>query len=270
MNNYDDAGVLILPQAQVGAPLSIPERDELEMLRKENLKLKSEIDRANAQEPTVFVKFDSNDEFVSLHYNKKGFLFDQSCSYVGFYARPIPAQKSVDRNTIINVLLSIGNMSEGIIADAIISAIGAQQSPAVAVPDDLVKLMRAASWELKGGSTVCHDSGSRARGDSLFAMATKINDYLASMATHQSPRITEQDAREIIAHYIYDARHVVLDDSFFTQWLDSSGRALLEKLNKPENRQNGLRDKCKGLSEPQITRLGPSEVTMNKPDGVGG
>jgi len=42
------------------------------------------------------------------------------------YTQAIPARK-VDRQTVIDVLLSVGNMSEGVIADAIIGAIRSQQ-----------------------------------------------------------------------------------------------------------------------------------------------
>ncbi len=202
--------------------------DVCEQLRAQNARLQSIIDEANAQEPVGYmvrgsffyskVEAEKSADHLTANY--------ENTDVINVYVDPIPAQQSVDRDTIINVLLSIGNMSEGIIADAIISAIGAQQSPAVAVPDnfngDDRKLIECATALLEldaKGVLVPHGIGGHAR---------TIIESFVSRASNPSPRITEQDAREIISSYAGVPHHITIDD-----WVHEEGLALLNKLNNP-------------------------------------
>lgn len=165
---------------------------------------------------------------------------------------PIPAQQSVDRDTIINVLLSIGNMSEGIIADAIIGAIGAQQSPDYAairkwyvnltnsdnVQDGInVNGKHCTDAMLDDLERILEQQSPVVAAPDVLDMTFYGNETLGSAVkmVDQSPRITEQDARDIVDHYRGHAyENGFLSETAF-KWLEAGGRALLEKLNKPES-----------------------------------
>lgn len=218
--------------------------DLCEQLRAQNARLQSIIDEANAQEPVGYmvrgsffyskVQAEKSADHLTANY--------ENTDVINVYVDPIPAQQSVDRDTIINVLLSIGNMSEGIIADAIISAIGALQSPAVAVPDidSIAGILEKAvdlyshKWSdefcdvtidiMKKGMGFIYPEGLIE-----FAKQIRAGEFEPHQAIRfQPPRITEQDAREIISSYAGVPHHITIDD-----WVHEEGLALLNKLNNP-------------------------------------
>lgn len=229
--------------------------DLCEQLRAQNARLQSIIDEANAQEPVGYmvrgsffyskVQAEKSADHLTANY--------ENTDVINVYVDPIPAQQSVDRDTIINVLLSIGNMSEGIIADAIISAIGALQSPAVAVSDSpaVEKAWSRFQAAINNDDNLIPAEGSREQFylwadekgfcmDEIWSsvgepfeskdtqLAWEIWQASRSFITTPSPRITEQDAREIISSYAGVPHHITIDD-----WVHEEGLALLNKLNNP-------------------------------------
>ena len=158
----------------------------------------------------------------------------------------IDEKKSADRDTIINILVSSGNLSEGVTADLIIGAIGAQQSPAVAVPDECCATGQSCDYEIctLNGEQQCKYCG-------------KEHPDMSS------PRITEQDAREIIVSFskFYDEDY---PNDMFDDWIDD-GRALLNKLNA----KGELCELCESL-DPWQQAEGTKCPAHTKPKSVGG
>lgn len=117
-----------------------------------------------------------------------------------------------------------------------------KQSPAVAVPDEETNFCSLKSIKDSEVAKVVRAFWRRIypyRNDFGIELSHPLPvEFMAHMATaltwvdrEPSPRITEQDALEIAfsAIHSYSERYGFDVD----KWLDSEGRALLEKLNKP-------------------------------------
>lgn len=214
-------------------------------------RLHSVIDEANAQGPYAYELFKDSPFGMD---GTKGVLVRGAPPVVDrwhkpLYARPIPAQQSpvmaIDERTNEfgepeTVYLQLHDSDDGnekshgsnYRADGVtwcwhpinendvryIRADLVQQSPAVAVPDlnEIADILEAVVDFTK-------DEDGRTKS---ILDAEDMCDLLRKLAAKQSPRITEQDAREIIDSYMQ-----VFDALDFEEWLGAEGRALLSKLN---------------------------------------
>lgn len=102
----------------------------------------------------------------------------------------------------------------------------AQQSPAVAVPEDIQYLIdRVRKWGIE-------NTGNE---PSLSCFHRALDELVEALM--KSPRITEQDAREILIQFPKwwaDSTHTHYDFAVEV-WLQNEGRALLAKLNEVNN-----------------------------------
>lgn len=147
-------------------------------------------------------------------------------------ATPIPKQEqSISRQSIIDVLLSTAGLSEGITADAIIEAIGARQEAVVAVPECFMKLYHHAIG-MRSGEDWNIGTQAAYHTNNLLIALNNCEDFIQLGFAVPSPRITEQDAREIISDYLEFHGDGKSDSEIYkTCWLKNNGRALLDKLN---------------------------------------
>lgn len=177
-------------------------------LAAENERLQSVIDEANAQEPIYQVYL--NIEFRWTDCSKEQYersLEDQSAAVRKLYALPIPAQKSAYFLTeYIAPAESVDPKNFGAIPDS-------QQSPAVAVPEPR-----------KCCDNPVMDNGYVCCGDYLYG----------DDATDPPPRITEQDAREILESFSKWDNSEYLGAAH-DNWMIDCGRKLLNKLNGDKN-----------------------------------
>lgn len=236
-DKYDDAGILIRPTVKLESEMELNEFSEcctcgykwktgqdgshscsqhlikkLELAEAENARLQSEIDAANAQGPVIRVR---DGRVVDFNPN-----YDGDVSNGEFFARPIPAQ----------------------------------QPPAVAVPDDWEQSILDAMDE---GFSVRRELGNLADGglvndDTQLGVEFAIS-HIKSLITKgvivQSPHITEQDDISIIEQLVNDL-YSEIEARFTPETLKyesmkrkydndmdtvNRGRALLEKLNKPDS-----------------------------------
>lgn len=177
---------------------------DVRTLLEENARLRTEIDEANAQEP-------------ALRLNTMGGAMQWNPNYKGdwsgeFYARPIPAQ----------------------------------QSPALALPDEETNFCALKSITDSQVNAVARAFWRRIyayRNDYGIELPKPLPvEFMAHMATaltwvdkEPSPRITEQDAREIAKSV---ANVIRLKESIVDAWFDGEGRDLLAKLNIKNNIPN--------------------------------
>lgn len=244
-DKYDDASFLIMPQVSVGAPLSIPERDELEILRKENLKLKGAIDEANAQEPAGYmvrgsffyskVEAEKSADHLTANY--------ENTDVINVYVDPIPAQQSPALETTelfsadqwwvseLNDATKNGTPDQQRAYYVVLNLLRqVKQSPAVAVPKN---------WRLTEKKT-CHAlmCGNEVIATLAGSGAQESAAIIAKLLS--SSRITEQDAFSIIDDFLLYCREKKESDIatiFFDEWIESEGCALLNKLNEANHAQ---------------------------------
>lgn len=211
-------------------------RIEIRNLQAENAMLQKVIAEANAQEPFRWFLADKVNQSEDMLSEVTGNIDPVREVLMPMYLRPIPVQQSVDRQAIIDVLVASGNLSEGVTADLIISAIGAKQSPAVAVTDSDDSVSSIACT-LHNYATQLHYAGNEKLADQLEEIVLRL------WKCKPSPRITEQDAREIILNfywYMEEFKNKHGRNPSVIEWWDEEGRALLDKLNnQPQNRRTG-------------------------------
>lgn len=190
--------------AAISANLAKSVVDEVEKLRAENARLQSVIDAANAQEPIARGYKNSITGSCSDLY----WLADAPEGETNLYARPIPAQ----------------------------------QSPAVAVPDDnpnewVIEKLSYHKFErndlnIDGCLNYLESEWKEIQGRTTRQLVMQILELLAAAP---SPRITEQDAREIAKSYFAFNNTREFTEKNFKCWLKAYGRALLDKLKEVKN-----------------------------------
>lgn len=164
-------------------------------LESENARLRAEIDAANAQQVPDAIK-----------------LLQRVAAST---SDSIAAQQS-QAATSDKVLFNGSHGHAGYVIEE-------QQSPAVAVPVGYTAVNTSDLRWLLGdfGTFNCHLN--------LNSWRKKLRDSILPSA--ESPRITEQDARDIVDHYRGHAyENGFLSETAF-KWLEAGGRALLNKLN---------------------------------------
>lgn len=240
--------------------------EDYELLRAENARLQSVIDAANAQEPLGWVFPDDFEKLSNSECAADIYSVEQGHPSRGvtlpLYARPIPAQKSIEQAHMA------GQSDAGVDpsysnAQAYAISVGAQQSPAVAVPEkigfsDSFKICEIGftNWRLKDHNKKWFKKidGTPIHNDLLCCIAEAFSSHYETedlmefhaVARHEemripSPRITEQDARATIADYIdwqLVSPHIGGANVQINLWLKDSGRALLNKLNKVNHETN--------------------------------
>ena len=120
--------------------------------------------------------------------------------------------------------------------------IPAQPSPAVAVPEVTPNMLRAAQLKSELGAYACSNlSGG-------YELIRELFEVMIS-ESGTSPRITEQDARDIALKYYqwrtfntYPKSHA----DFWDSWIRLEGRALLNKLN---NKTKSSFDECSATGQ---------------------
>lgn len=240
--------------------------DSNKLLRAENARLQAIIDEANAQEPVEVANIAGRiHDFIMEKEMGDYPSFDDIYDLIGFaelYARPIPAQQSpvtaTDERTSEfgepeTVYLQLHDPDDGnekshgsnYKADGVtwcwhpinendvryIRADLFQQSPAVVVPDAVSVLDKAAEGienqiANAGLRNDLYDAGYlRAIKRELI----KLRDNILS----QSPRITEQHAREIIKSFqdFADEDESAYDESAWLTYMAWQGHTMLNKLN---------------------------------------
>lgn len=188
-----------------------------EALKTENARLQAIIDEANAQEPVAFEHVAGSITSM-LAYGKipENVFSNASMDRINYegvhveikplYARPIPAQQSP--------------------AVGISKKESTTSSPAVAVPDEIISAINELRKNIRTEGKSVSYCGIRDNDSTRDAL-----EKLFSFNLTQSPRITEQDAREIAQSAVeYYADHRWREGDKF--WMHDKGRALLEKLNK--------------------------------------
>jgi hypothetical protein len=223
--------------------------DALPDYKSERDALLAEREQLLAQPPKMFVKFDASGEFVTCRLNKHGMVFDCDASYVPYWDQAVPAQQVKEHSGTNEYGLDVGYMAGKLnlflrdidrhtpdeaarvlarlakVADEKVLAEPEflQPSPAVAVPENWRIVEKKTCYALMCGNEV------------IATMAgTEAQENAATIAKLlSSPRITEQDAREILKAWLH------VDPWDFNKWIDADGRALLNKLNaKQEGNQS--------------------------------
>lgn len=160
----------------------------LEEAEQERDALRAELQKARDQEPIYMWRLE-DDGWMEC--TKEWFDSDISSGYEKriVYAHPVPAMPIT------------------------------KQDPAGAVPDELI---------LAAQSILDNDGGKGSKCFDPFELTKARNKMFDILASHnQSPRITEQDAREILRSYCGYWEETDRADT----WLDQIGRDLLNKLN---------------------------------------
>lgn len=155
------------------------------------------LDEARKQEPVGFIDAEG-EPHLAVNGLKGGML----------YAAPVPAQQLVSRQTIIDVLVASGNLSEGVTADAIINAIGAQQSPSVSDYEDVLtsyqKLVRELDVLLNGDGAAKQASLCDVVGQVAQIVREKGSPLLQQSPAVAVPELIIEALRKAV--YVVDSR----------------------------------------------------------------
>lgn len=219
----------------------VKQEEANEWLRAENARLQAIIDEANAQEPVAITngelgsKVSTLDRFIDAGQN--------------LYTAPIPAQQStampegwkitkIDNGYVIkdraglDVTIVNGRASSGLtypwefmqnFLDDLLSNFNASKSPAVAGLGDIQLMIdRVRKWGVE-------NTGNE---PSVSCFHHALDELVVALI--QSPRITEQDAAQIILSFHWFAesfKSKYFHNPSFTDWHKQEGQKVLNKLN---------------------------------------
>lgn len=124
--------------------------------------------------------------------------------------------RKIDREAIIGILLSAGNMSEGVIADAIIAAIGSR--PLLQTSDTQSLIDRVRKWGIE-------NTGNEPSISCFHRALDELVDFLI-----KQNRVNSNDAKHIINHFL--EKYSIHGYGHYVEgWMMHHCQPMLEKLN---------------------------------------
>lgn len=216
-DKYDDAGILIRPIVKLDSDMDI-EQLHIRMgeMAAEIERLQSVIDEANSQVPVVRVL---DGRVVDFNPN-----YDGDVSNGEFFARPIPAQQSP--------AVAVPEIFKKVIFEQPEET----KELVIGVDDNDCPYFILGSQKFRLDPTVIENRDQAKWYQKQLSIA--FEKFISGEHIRQSPRVTEQDAREIIDDYIgfCDGKRLKPQSSaVIGMYMKNEFSALLDRLSRDKN-----------------------------------